>query len=77
MKSRKPVGSFAPQEVQQFILPITISAILLVTGLIVADLSNGTPFNTRLVVYGLIVIFGTIINHVVIVHTADFRQSYG
>lgn len=77
MKSRKPLGSFAPQEVQQFILPITISAILLVTGLIVADLYNGTPFNTRLVVYGLIVIFGTIINHAVIVHTADFRQSYG
>ena len=77
MKSRKPTGSFAPNEVQQFIFPITLSTILLMTGLILEDLFNHSSFNPFFIVYGLIVITGTVINHFVIVRTADFRGTYG
>ena len=77
MKSRKPAGSFAPHELQQFILPITISSIIIMVVLIGENVLNGPPVNTNLLIYGSIVIIGTVINHFVIVRTADFRDSYG
>ena len=77
MKSRKPTGSFAPHEVQRFIFPITLSTIVLITGLILENVINGSAFDPGLTVFGLIVITGTVINHFVIVRTADFRETYG
>ncbi|HUE98370.1 MAG TPA: hypothetical protein VMN99_03890 [Anaerolineales bacterium] len=77
MKSRKPTGSFTPQEVQRFILPITLSSIAIMTGLVLEDLLDGSSFSIGLLVYGLIIIIGTIINHFVIIHITDFRESYG
>ena len=77
MKSRKPIASFAPHEVQRFIFPITLSTVVLVSGLMLEDLLNGSPFRLGLIVYGLIVIIGTVINHFVIARTADFRETYG
>ena len=77
MKSSKPTGSFAPHEVQRFILPITLSSIVLMIGLMIEDLLHGAPLNAGLMSYGLIVIVGTIVNHFVITRTADFRKSYG
>ena len=77
MKPRKPTGSFAPQEVQRFIFPMTLSTILIMIGLLLEDLTNAAPLHTDLIVYGLIVITGTVINHLVITRTADFRETYG
>ncbi len=77
MKSRKPTGSFAPHEVQQFILPISLSTVTIMAALLLEDVMDGTPFNTGLFVLGSVIILGTIINHFVIIHTADFRESYG
>ena len=77
MKSRKPTGFFAPHEIQRFLLPITLSSILVMFGLILEDVFSRPSFNISLIVYGLIVIIGTIINHFVIIRTTDFRESYG
>ena len=77
MKSRKPTGFFAPREIQRFLLPITLSSILVMFGLILEDVFSRPAFNISLIVYGLIVIIGTIINHFVIIRTTDFRESYG
>ena len=77
MKSRKPAGSFAPHELQQFILPIAISSITIMAILITEDLINGPPLNVKLIIYGSVVIVGTLINNAVINRTTDFRQSYG
>lgn len=77
MKSRKPAGSFAPHELQQFILPITISSIIILVILIGENVWNGPPVDINLLIYGSIVILSTVINHFVIVRTADFRLSYG
>ncbi len=77
MKSRKPAGSFAPHELQQFILPIAISSIIIMLILITGNLLNGPPLNTNLIIYASIVIIGTLINNFVISRTTDFRQSYG
>jgi diguanylate cyclase (GGDEF)-like protein len=77
MKSRKPAGSFAPHELQRFILPITISSILVLSILIVQSLLSDQTANINLIVYAALIIICTLINHAVLVRTADFQQSYG
>jgi diguanylate cyclase (GGDEF)-like protein len=77
MKSRKPAGSFAPHEVQQIILPITLSTLALMAALMVEDFIDPSTSHPGLVIYSLIVITGTVLNHFVIVRTADFRETYG
>ena len=77
MKPSKPTGSFAPPEVQRFILPMTLSSIAIMAMLILEDLFNEAPLHVNLLIYGLIIITGTVINHFVIVRTADFRETYG
>jgi diguanylate cyclase (GGDEF)-like protein len=77
MKSSKPAGSFAPHELQRFILPITISSIIVIAILIVQDLLSGAPVNISLIIYGSVVIICALINNAIIARTADFRQSYG
>jgi diguanylate cyclase (GGDEF)-like protein len=77
MKSRKPAGSFAPHEVQQIIFPITLSSLVIMTGLVLEDLVDPSSLHLGLLAYGLIVITGTLVNHFVIVRTADFRETYG
>ena len=77
MKLRKPTGSFAPHEVQKLIFPITLATILIMAGLILEDLINQSLFQPAYITYGLVVIAGTVINHFVIVRTADFRETYG
>jgi diguanylate cyclase (GGDEF)-like protein len=77
MKSRKPTGSFAPHEVQNFIFPIALSTVVIMTALILEELFSPAPLSPGLIVYSLILMAGTIINHVVIVRTADFRETYG
>jgi hypothetical protein len=77
MKLRKPSGSFAPHEVQQFILPMGLSTIVIMTGLILGDIFDPSVLNPGLIVYGLILILGTIANHFAMVRTADFRETYG
>ena len=77
MRARKPTGSFAPPEVQRFILPISFFSIVIMAGLILEDLFNGSSLHVGFLVYGLTVIAGTIINYFVIVRTADFQETYG
>ena len=77
MRVRKPAGSFAPQEVQQFILPISLCSIVILAIIMLENLFYEPSFNPELFVYGSTVIIGTIINHFVIVRTADFRETYG
>ncbi|HSL42045.1 MAG TPA: diguanylate cyclase [Anaerolineales bacterium] len=77
MKPRKPSGSFTPQEVRQFILPITLTSILIMTGLIAENfLTNSLP-DLTLVLYSGLIIAGTVVNNAVIVRTTDFRETYG
>src|ERR1043165_2451943 len=77
MKSRKPTGSFAPQEVQRFILPITLTSIAIMVSLVLDNLINEPAFDAKLIIYGCIVSVGTVVNNAVIVHTANFRETYG
>jgi diguanylate cyclase (GGDEF)-like protein len=77
MKSRKPMGSFTPQEVQRFILPITLTSIVIMISLVLDNLINEPALDAKLIVYGCLIIVGTLVNNAVLVHTANFRETYG
>jgi len=77
MKSSKPAGSFAPHELQRFILPITISSVIIMAILVMQALLSSSSTNINLTIYGVIVIIGTLINNTVIVRTENFQKSFG
>jgi diguanylate cyclase (GGDEF)-like protein len=77
MTPRKPSGSFAPHEVQRFILPITLTSIAIMVGLIAWNLMMSSSLNVVLIVYGCVVIAGVLITHAVIVRTPNFHESHG
>ena len=77
MKLRNPAESFAPHELQRFILPITISSILIFFFMIFEELLHAPLLNIKLMIYGSTVIICTMINHLVIIRTVNFKQSYG
>jgi diguanylate cyclase (GGDEF)-like protein len=77
MKLKKPTTSFAPPEVRRFILPITLTTIALMVGVILDNLLVEPSLNIGLIVSCIIIIIGTFINDAVIVRTADFREAYG
>lgn len=77
MTPRKPAGSFAPHEFQQFVLPVTITIVGIMIGLIVGSLMNKYPFKVELIVYACIVIAGGVINNTVLARSANFRETYG
>src|SRR5687768_9871208 len=77
MRSKKPISSFAPHEVQRFILPITFASIGIIAGILLEDIFyNGLPA-FPLVAYGSIVIIYTLVNNALIVRTSNFRETYG
>jgi diguanylate cyclase (GGDEF)-like protein len=77
MRSRKPSGFFAPQEVRKLILPISLTSISMMVLLILENVVSGRALDLEAIVYGCVIITGTLINNAVIVRTANFRDSYG
>jgi diguanylate cyclase (GGDEF)-like protein len=76
MKFKRPITSFAPQEMRHFILPLTLAAILMMAGLVIESIFNHPIPGIYLTLYG---IFGAIyifaIN-VVFVRTTLRREIY-
>lgn len=77
MKSRKPSGFFAPQEVRKFLLPITLTSISMMALLIVENVVSGRTLDIKAIVYGCVIIAGSLVNNVLIVRSTNFRDSYG
>lgn len=77
MRSRKPSGFFAPQEVRKFILPITLTSIVMMVILIVENIWSGRASDVKVIAYGCVIIAGTLINNAFIIRTPNFRESYG
>jgi diguanylate cyclase (GGDEF)-like protein len=77
MTPRKPSGSFAPLEIHRFILPIAITFLGVMVGLIIGNLIGESPPKIELIVYGCLMIAGTVLQNALVVRSADFRESYG
>ncbi|RPI95223.1 MAG: GGDEF domain-containing protein [Chloroflexi bacterium] len=77
MTPRKPSGSFAPLEIHRFILPIAITFLGIMVGLIIGNLIGESPPKIELIFYGCLMIAGTVLQNALVVRSADFRESYG
>lgn len=76
MKFKRPITSFAPQEMRRFIMPLTLAAILMMVGLIVESIFGHPPLGIYLIVYGTIGAFYIFISNIAIVRTTQRRETY-
>lgn len=77
MRSKKRISSFAPHEVRRFILPVTVASICIITGVILENTLDSPVTDFSLIAYGSLVIIFTLVNHMLIARTIDFRETYG
>jgi len=75
MKFKRPITSFAPQEMRRFVMPLTLAAILMMVGLVVESLFSHPEPEIYLIVYG---IFGAIYIFITnsIFARATLRQNF-
>ena len=71
MKNRKPIASFAPIEVRRFILPLTLTIIFFMVGIIL-DATLVEPRNVTMMVYGATWIFITLLYDFLIAKSTIF-----
>lgn len=77
MKYKKPVASFAPHEIQRFILPITLLFVLILTGVTLYQLVNQGEVHESLLVYSIVAIVYSLINNQLLVRSNSYPDSYG
>ena len=77
IKNRKPIASFAPYEIRRFVLPLTLSSVALLAGMIADNFINGASRDYLLLFFGGISIFYILINTALITRTTDFQETYG
>lgn len=77
MTPRKPSGSFAPHEIQRFILPIVITFLGIMVGIILGDFIGNSPPKTDLIVYGSFMVAGALAGNILVGRAANFHESYG
>jgi diguanylate cyclase (GGDEF)-like protein len=53
MRFKKTITSFAPQEIRQFIMPLTLTTLLIITGLVIDSIFNHPVQGTLLTFYGI------------------------
>jgi len=77
MKNRRLIASFAPHEIQRFILPITISFISIIASVLIDHLLNDRVIDMTLLIYGFLAIIFALVNNFLILRTNNYRESYG
>lgn len=77
MKVKRPTASFAPHEIRRFILPITLSVVLIISGVIIEHLVNDREINTGLILFGSLAILFILINNRLIIRITSHHETYG
>ena len=77
MRNKKPIASFAPHEIQRFVLPITLAFVCIIAGVIIEHLVNDSEVSISLLAYGGVAILYSLINDVLITRTNNYRETYG
>src|SRR5688500_11187467 len=75
MKNRKPIAAFAPIEFRRFILPITLTTMFFMVGIILAGTLH-EPRNIPLISYGVTWIFITLIYDFLIAKSTIFHGTF-
>jgi diguanylate cyclase (GGDEF)-like protein len=77
MKNKRPIATFAPHEIQRFVLPISLSFTCTIAGILIEHLVNDPIVNLSLLLYGIIAIIYSLINNDLIMRTTNYRERYG
>ena len=75
MKNRKPIASFAPLEIRRFILPVTLTSVFFLMGIILDGLLT-EPRNIVMIVYGLVWIGVMLMLDFLIAKSTIFHGSF-
>ena len=77
MRNRKLIASFAPHEIQRFILPITLSFICVIASVIIEHLVTDPVINITVLIYGTVAIIYALLNNNLIIRSNNYHESYG
>lgn len=77
MRQKKPIGSFAPHEIQRFILPITLAFICIIAWVIIEHLVIDSQVNMGLLIYSIAAILFILINNFLIIRNNTYQEKYG
>jgi diguanylate cyclase (GGDEF)-like protein len=77
MRVKKTRTTFAPHEVQRFILPVTTAFICIIGTVLLEQMLTRPRLDTGLIVYGISAILYAVLNNILLVHTQDYQESYG
>jgi diguanylate cyclase (GGDEF)-like protein len=77
MKSRKSIATFAPHEIQRFVLPTTLAIVCLIVYVVVEHLVVDTQVNVFVVAYGGAVIIYSLLNIFLLIRTNNYSETYG
>lgn len=77
MKNKRPLASFAPYEIQRFVLPISLSSVGVIACILVEHLISDTSVSLALLLYGTLAILYLLINNLLIIRVNNYRASFG
>jgi diguanylate cyclase (GGDEF)-like protein len=77
VRVKKPRSTFAPHEIQRFILPVTVAFICITAGVLLEQALTTTRLDAGLIFYGASAIIYAVMNNALLVRTHDYQQSFG
>jgi len=77
MKNKRPIVSFAPHDIQHFILPITLSFICIIATVMIEHLVTDHSINGILLIYGVLAIGYALLNNMLVIRTDNYHERYG
>ena len=77
MRNRKPIATFAPHEMQQFVLPTSLAMVCLIAFVVVEHLIFDPHINIWLVAYAVMTITFSLLNLALILRTNNYSETYG
>lgn len=77
MRAKKPRTTFAPREIQRFILPVSTAFVCIIAGLLLQQVLTGAVLDPGLILYAASAILYALINNLLLVRTHDYQETYG
>lgn len=77
MRSKRSTPTFAPHEIQRFLLPITLTFVCLLAGILIEHLVNDVPIQVPFIVYGITAMILAFINNYLVISTNNYSEKYG
>jgi diguanylate cyclase (GGDEF)-like protein len=77
MRSKKPTSTFAPHEIQRFLLPITLMFVCIFAGILIEHLINDSAVRIPFLFYGIVAIVLPLINNYLVISTNNYREKFG